>query len=74
MPEVCLRGYRHGECGRSTCQQAPNHRFSPPINRPGCAIHALCRTRFQYQNKVETAYRLLPRPPQTPAAPFKRLP
>jgi len=28
---------------------------------------------FQYQNKVETAYGLLPRPPQTPAASFKRL-
>jgi hypothetical protein len=28
---------------------------------------------FQYQNTVETAYGLLRRPPQTPAASFKRL-
>jgi hypothetical protein len=28
---------------------------------------------FQYQNTIETAYGLLPRPSQTPAAPFKRL-
>ena len=40
---------------------------------PGRAIHAFCRTRSEYQKTVETAYGLLPRPPQTPAAHFKRL-
>jgi hypothetical protein len=28
---------------------------------------------FEYQNVVETTYGWLPRPPQAPAAPFKRL-
>ena len=30
-------------------------------------------TPSEYQNTVESAYGLLPRPPQTPAARFKRL-
>ena len=50
--------------------------FSYPAEPPSGTCgpdFLLCFTRRQYQNTVESAYGLLPRPPQTPAARFKRL-
>jgi hypothetical protein len=73
MLEVCPRRSRDGE-----------HRHFGSLGRQHHTV-ATCRVPlrtvikisgnipFQYQNTVENTYRLLPRPPQMPAAPFKRL-
>jgi hypothetical protein len=60
-------------------------RLTKPVAAPfilrRTAAHAQCcgayplvsSTPSEYQNTIESAYGLLPRPPQTPAARFKRL-
>jgi len=49
------------QASRATLQNARGHRRTPGSSRS------------EYQNTVESAYGLVPRPPQTPAARFKRL-
>lgn len=48
-------------------------RLADPIPHSRAGYLNLSFTPSQYQNTVESAYGLLPRPPQTPAARFKRL-
>lgn len=47
--------------------------LADPDSRSRARYLDLSFTPSEYQNTVESAYGLLPRPPQTPAARFKRL-
>ena len=68
------------EIGHSVGNHSP-HSFERQ-NRTVTSHHAhlpirlkiACRTSFQYQTAAENTYRLLPRPPQPPAAHFKLYP
>ena len=73
MLDVCLPAViapstlPNGAVSYSVCRLADPH----PRSRP--RYFGLSFTSSQYQNTVESAYGLLPRPPQPPAARFKRL-
>ena len=73
MLELCPLDYAYR--GRDYPERDRNaiHPISTPPLTPRRAAHMPYRTHSEYQNKVETPYAPLPRPPQTPAAPFKRL-
>jgi hypothetical protein len=73
MLDVCLfecgdGDDRHSHAFGRQNQNVTSHRAHLPIH-PKTA----CDTSFQYQSTVENTYGLLPRPPQPPAAHFKRL-
>ena len=73
MLEVCPLDYAYDERDHpARVRNAIRPNSTQPL-APRSAAHMPCRTHSEYQNKVETTYALLPRPPQTPAAPFKRL-
>ena len=73
MLEVCPGGCSDSEHRQSRSLACGHH----PLATRRLPLRALVKTSgsspFQYQNTIESAYGLLPRPPQTPAAPFKRL-
>ena len=73
MLEVCPYGRPDGEHRHSGSLRRDPH----PVPTPRMPLRTVVKipggTPFQYQNTVENAYGLLPRPPQTPATPFKRL-
>ena len=74
MLEVCLHPCRGGEHRHSGSLERDHHPVTPPRIPLRTLVKIPGGIPFQYQNTVETTYGLLPRPPQTPAAPFKRLP
>ena len=73
MLEVCPRGCPDGEHHHSGSLGRTHY----PLATPRVPLRTLVKIPggipLQYQNTVENSYGLLPRPPQTPAAPFKRL-
>ena len=73
MPDVCPQQARSGTdlpgAGHEALFVAS---FTPPPDRRGGCLSPKF-VRRQYQNTIESAYGLLPRPPHTPAARFKRL-
>ena len=73
MPELCLRLCRDGEHLRSGSPGRDHHLDTTRRVPLWTLVEAPGGIPFQYQNTVESAYRLLPHPPQTPAARFKRL-
>jgi len=48
-------------------------RLTAPCSNRGCPYFLAAFTPRKYQPTIESSYRFLPRPPQTPAARFKRL-
>jgi hypothetical protein len=63
----CADGEDHSHSFGRQNQNVTSHRAHLPIH-----FRIACDTPFQYQSAVENTYGLLPRPPQPPAAHFKR--
>jgi hypothetical protein len=73
MLEVYPRDYHHVDSPHGARLGGANHSSatcSVPFQR---VIETYWEVPFEYQNTVENTYWQLPRPPQTPAAHFKRL-
>ena len=73
MLDVCPRDCQHMENAHSLAQGHPKYTFPSSLTPRPLTFRASSDTPFQYQNTFESTYWRLPRPPQTPAAPFKRL-
>ena len=73
MLEVCPRKSRNGEHSHSGSLGPQHHTVATPRVPLRTVVKISGGIPFQYQNTIENAYWLLPRPPQTPAAHFKRL-
>jgi hypothetical protein len=73
MPEVCSQRPIDPRLGHSRRKQS----LTRPLQSERAVLpkpyFALANSPSWYQNPVENAYRLLPRPPQPQAAHFKRL-
>jgi hypothetical protein len=70
---VCPQGRRVWQDHGTAHRISPNHAFhSHPKPPHGCIFPIPWPTR-KYQNPLRNTYPCLPRPPQTQAAPFKRL-
>ena len=73
MLEVCTHGCTNGAHHHSGSLERAHYPLATLRVPLPTLVKILGGIPFQYQNTVETAYGLLPRPPQTPAASFKRL-
>jgi hypothetical protein len=73
MLEVCLRPSRDDEHRHSGSLGYAHHPHATRRLPLQTLLKISGGTPLSYQNTDENAYGLLPRPPQTPAAPFKRL-
>ena len=70
MLEVCLHGYRDSEHRHSVSLGREHHAVASHRVPLRTVVKISGGIPFHYQNTIEN---MLPRPPQTPAAPFKRL-
>jgi hypothetical protein len=73
MPEVCTACRTRRQVRASSRSVSVNDSFEgrPAASREGVPAPLILPSK--YQNPVENPYGLLPRPPQTQAAHFKRL-
>jgi hypothetical protein len=73
MLEVCLHRCRDSEHHHSGSLGREHHTVASHRVPLQTVVKISGGIPFQYQNTVENTYWLLPRPPQTQAAHFKRL-
>jgi hypothetical protein len=73
MLEVCPHGCPDGAHPHSGSLERAHYPLATLRMPLPTLVKILGGIPFQYQNKVERSYGLLPCPPQTPAASFKRL-
>jgi hypothetical protein len=73
MPEVSSRSRVHSTPGSSQRSQPANRRIYARQIDARIVFRATTGSSSEYQNPIRNPYGLLPRPPQTQAAHFKRL-
>jgi hypothetical protein len=73
MLEVCSAYRTYSEAGPSSPFVLANRGYNAPRIHAQVGMNAVPEFSSRYQNLLRNPYGLLPRPPQTQAAHFKRL-